>query len=312
MNKTAATKIFNELWTAFDRHYALFEVKGINWKQLGNLYRSKITAEISEKAFFNLCCDMIARLNDNHVRLKDISKEMFRSGLLGEQTEDSVTFSRELINKCFLKGKAKFALDNIFFYGRTANNVGYIHFDRFHCRADTLAAFDIIIKGLSGCRAFIIDVRKNMGGDDIIGKRIADHFADAKRLYMKTSSKIGPERQDFAPARDWYVENRNLKTTGKPVVLLTDRTSVSAAENFALAFKVMPNAAVIGDITSGCYADSFWFKLSNGWETAISFKLFTDGNNVCYEGLGVAPDYRIVNTVDDVKNERDPVLLFAL
>ncbi len=41
--------VFNEAWTAIDKHYALFEIKGINWNLIYDQYRSQVTENITEK-----------------------------------------------------------------------------------------------------------------------------------------------------------------------------------------------------------------------------------------------------------------------
>jgi C-terminal processing protease CtpA/Prc len=94
----------------------------------------------------------------------------------------------------------------------------------------------------------------------------------------------------------------------KNVVLLIHRHSLSAAENFALAMRVIPHVTLVGDMTSGCFADAYGTRLPNGWRFSISFKLFTDQNGFCWEGIGVPPDLRQINSVADIKNKTDRVL----
>lgn len=324
MNKHRAVRVFDSLWTGFARHYALFRAKGVDWNRVRSVFRPKIRQGITEGALFDLCCEMLGLLNDNHVRLKR-GERIYRSGLLGEMKNPSRGFSRELLRDRYLVGKHREQmggmffcgkpsrkLDSVFFYGRLAGNVGYVHFDRFHLRSESIASFHKAMLELGDCGAFVVDVRNNRGGDDLLGMWMADYFADQNLPYMITRTKFGPGPEDFAAPRIWCVENQRSPSSGKPAALLTDRSSVSAAENFALAFKAMQNAVVVGDVTSGCFADCFWDRLPNGWEFSVSFKLFTDADGFCYEGLGVPPDYRVVNTARDIREGHDRVLETAL
>ena len=40
--------------------------------------------------------------------------------------------------------------------------------------------------------------------------------------------------------------------------------------------------------------------------------LFVDHNGFCWEGIGIPPDFRIINTKDDLEDGRDRVLEFAI
>jgi len=136
---------------------------------------------------------------------------------------------------------------------------------------------------------YFVDVRHNSGGDDRVGKAIADRFADRKRLYMVTRDRNGPKHDDFAEPKYWHVDPAERTFTG-PVILLTSRLSISAAENFALAMRVIPHVTVVGDTTSGCFADMEWHDLPNGWTVSVSRNLFVDYTGKCWEGTGVPPD----------------------
>ena len=60
------------------------------------------------------------------------------------------------------------------------------------------------------------------------------------------------------------------------------------------------------------FADVYGDRLPNGWSFGVSFKLFVDPTGFCWEGIGVPPDIRIINTPEDIAAGRDMVLEFAL
>jgi tetratricopeptide (TPR) repeat protein len=129
---------------------------------------------------------------------------------------------------------------------------------------------------------------------------------------MKTYMKNGPAPDDFESPRYFYADPAGPRQFTGPIVLLTNRWAISAAENFALAMRVMPHATLIGDFTSGVFADVYGDRLPNGWTFGVSFKLFVDPTGFCWEGIGVPPDIRVINAPGDIEAGRDRVLELAL
>jgi carboxyl-terminal processing protease len=306
---------FEVLWQTFDRNYALFGPKRVDWAALYRVYRPMVTAETSDDELFGIMSNLLEHLNDNHVRLVGGGRQ-YRSGILNELNgegfaeEEMADFSIALIQSKYLvseieaRGRLRFAW--------LPDSVGYLRIRGFAELAQTSEAIDEIMNEFRDAKAVVIDLRATPGGDDQVGKAIASRFADRKRLYMKTFQRNGPEHDDFAPARYFYVEPQGPVQFTKTLVVLTNRWGISAAENFALAMRVLPHATLIGDFTSGVFADVYGDRLPNGWQFGVSFKLFVDPAGFCWEGIGVPMDLRITNAPADIAERRDRVLEFAL
>lgn len=302
-------KNFEFLWKTFDRNYALFGAKGVDWNALYNIYRPQVTAGTTDEELFTIMSNMLGHLNDNHVRLI-WGQKRFSAGLLNQlKMED---FSLDLIKGKYLKGKFENRVRNIYTYGWLTDSIGYFHFRGFGNIDRSTEVIDEVLKEFKDAKGIVVDVRHNGGGDDRVGKLIADRFADRKRLYMITRIRNGKNHDDFTPPRYWYVEPDGPTQFTKNVILLTHRFSVSAADNFALAMRVIPHVTVVGDLTSGCFADVYGDRLPNGWRFGVSFKLFTDYSGFCWEGIGVPMDLRILNSKEDIDNKTDRVLEFAV
>jgi carboxyl-terminal processing protease len=322
-------KNFEHLWKTFDQNYGIFGAKKVDWHALYKVYRPQVTPQATDDELFEIMSRMLKHLNDNHVMLRSPNRT-FISGILGElfgelsgkpidellneiQLND---FSLELIKNNYLKGnfkiREKIRNESLFTYGKLSDSIGYFHFGGFIKLKESRAIIDEIIQELKDCKGIIVDVRFNVGGDDRIGKLIADRFADRKRLYMITKIRNGADHNDFTAPKYWHVEPDGPMQFTKPVVLLTHRLSISAAENFALAMRVLPHVTVIGDSTSGCFADAYGDKLPNGWDFFVPYKLFTDHEGFCWEGIGVPPDLRIINSKNNIEQGHDKVLEFAV
>ncbi len=220
--------------------------------------------------------------------------------------------ARRPVPESYLTGPLQERVDGVFGFGWATEGVGYLHLTGFGDAERSRLAIDEVVGIFKSARAVIIDVRRNGGGDDRVGKLIADRFADRRRLYMTTQDRIGPEHDDFASPKLWYVDPGGPVQFVRTVLLLTDRTSISAAENFALAMKVLPHATQVGDLTSGCFADVARRALPNGWTVSYSFNLFLDHTGFCWEGIGVPPEIRQVNTRADRERDQDRVFELAL
>jgi tetratricopeptide (TPR) repeat protein len=306
---------FEVLWETFDRNYGIFGPKRVDWDALYRVYRPLLTPETTEDELFEIMSRLLGHLNDNHVRLV-AGERQFRSGILwelggeGYAEQEMRDFSISLVQREYLVGDLE--ARGIFRFGWLPDSIGYLRIRGFSDVARSSEAIDHIMRVFQGAQAIVVDLRVTPGGDDRVGKAIADRFADTKRLYMKTYERNGPEHDDFAPPKYWYVEPGGpIQFTG-PVVVLMNRWAISAAENFALAMRVLPHVTLAGDFTSGVYADVYGDRLPNGWQFSVSFKLFVDHTGFCWEGIGVPPDLRIINTPDDIAAGRDRVLEFGL
>ncbi len=306
---SAPEQNFEYLWQTYNRNYAIFGAKKIDWDALYKIYRPRVTAQTTDEELFDIMATLIGHLNDNHVRLTSPFRS-FQSGILGEMKMED--FSLDLIKEKYLKGRFQARVNGVFHYGWLTDSIGYFHFRGFGRMEESAAAIDEILKEFKDAKGIVVDVRSNGGGDDRVGKLIADRFADRKRLYMKTRIRNGPRHTDFTSWKYWYVEPDGAAQFTRPVILLTHRHSVSAAENFALAMRVLPNVTTMGDATSGVFADVYGDRLPNGWRFSVSFKLFVDQTGFCWEGIGVPVEIRQTNTKQYIEQKRDKVIELAI
>ncbi len=314
-------KNFEYLWREFDTRYALFLPKRIDWNLIYRIYRPKVTPQTNDDELFEIMSSMLTHLNDLHVRLDSKTPpRSFKSGKSHETVMERFgsvenfikVFRQRPIGEKYLNTELQERHENIFAFAWLTDDIGYFHFNKFNDVDKSSEVIDEIVRTFKNARGIVIDIRRNGGGDDRVGKAIADRFADKKRLYMTIQDKNGPGHSDFADPVEWFVEPGGPYQFTKPVILLTDFTSGSAAENFALAMRVLPHATIVGDFTAGCFADADAGKLPNGWYFSLSINLFKDQNGFCWEGIGVPPDFRITNTKEDLEGGRDRVLEFAI
>jgi len=309
--------LFEELWDSYDRQYALFEAKRVDWNALYQIYRPRVTPQTTDDELFTLMAQLLGHLNDNHVILvaDDLSRA-FSAGYLGRYiNEVGLAAAMELLATPPMPARYYTAPPRSrggghLLSGWVGPGIGYVHIAAFEDPEASGAAMDSILADFSGARGLIVDIRNDEGGDDRVGKVLADRFADRRRLYMVTRERIGAGREDFTPARYWHVEPGGAAQFTAPVILLQNRLAVSAGDNFALAMRVLPHVTSLGDFTSGCMADMRWQDLPNGWRYSISFNRFDDYAGRCWEGIGVPPDIMVREATSD--GVTDPAFETAL
>ena len=305
---------FDAFWRAFNENYALFDVKHIDWDRVRRVYRPRVTSATTDDELWSLLTEMIDLLNDAHVTLWDgETGRTERSGRrgIGIGPFESGRFSWDVVQSSLVSDADKDA-DGRIRWGRLPHDVGYLRITGFDDVPQSSRAVDRALGVLADCQGLVVDVRHNGGGDDRVGRAIACRFADQTRDYMTVAvRRIGTMPPKFAPPITWKVRPRPGGFV-KPVAVLVDDRSISAAENFAMAMKVLPHATLIGETTCGVMADAIPHPLPGGWGLTIPVNVFRDSGGVCWEGIGITPDLSVVNTAEEIDGGTDRQLRFAL
>ena len=172
-------KNFEQLWQTFDQQYGIFVPKRVDWNLLYKVYRPKVTPRTTDRQLYDIMCQMLGHLNDNHVTLSSPFGR-FRGGVLQQIRNEG--FSRNLIKRKYLNNNFKSKLGGRFIYGWLYKSIGYFHFSGFQDIAGSSAAIDEIIKTFKDSKGIVIDIRNNFGGNDIVGKAIANRFTKKKDI----------------------------------------------------------------------------------------------------------------------------------
>ncbi|HUF12979.1 MAG TPA: S41 family peptidase [Longimicrobiales bacterium] len=299
--------VFDSLWSAFHHTYALFEDKSVPWRAVGDAYRPRALRATTEEELFDVLAEMLATLNDNHVKLTGWSRIMSAAGDLryAGPPED---FSTELIRQHYLLAAPQERAGGSIAFGWLPDSVGYVHITRM---ADVRASADALDEALAtfaDARGVVLDLRRNSGGDDPVGQALASRFADRPRHYMTTRLKSGRGADDFTAPRYWNIEPPAGGGFTRPVAVLTHQFTFSAGENFLLALRVLPHVTVVGTRTSGSMGETTNDVLPNGWVYRTVMARIVDADGRSWEGIGIPPQLRVVNSPEEIRGGRDRVL----
>lgn len=171
-------------------------------------------------------------------------------------------------------------------------NVRYLRIASFAWRSDASgAAYDAAMAFLKGGDAVIVDIRGNGGGGTSAVRYAISHFMppEPERLLMTFTDDDGKPDQSrvlsYLPAG---------RVTGKPLYVLVDPGTVSAAEEFAYHVRQFRLGKLVGGNTAGAANNNQLFPLSNGFVASISFfspKHPVSGTN--WEQTGIRPDIEV-------------------
>jgi carboxyl-terminal processing protease len=302
---------FEHVWKTLDRNYGQFLIKHADWDALYRVYRPQVTPQTTDAELWDILLAMMGNLNDGHLALADGKRRIGGGRNNGLFTNDG--FSLDLVKSKYLQGKFSDALGGSFCSGWLAEGVGYLYIGDLKDGLEPITkTIDAVMAEFAKARVMIVDVRNNPGGTGRAVEIVANRFADRRRHYSASRIRYGPKHDDF-----WPWEFRNIEPGGPlqftgPTVLLTDRISASAAEHLTMAMRVLPHATVVGDTTEGALSSQFPERMPNGWTLWVAFKEVRDHDGVCWDGVGIPPDLRVLNTAADIAAGRDQILDFAM
>jgi len=314
------------LWNDFNEIHAYIDIRMsynqtyTSWDEVYEHYRDEliITGGDRDGAYlFSVCCKMLGELNDPHVSLAAPSGNFYWLNEDDKLKAEEAWFNLYVIKDKYLENQG-IDKGNFFTYGRFKpelnNNIGYIYIESFMDnnspdQQNWAREIDDITNYFQDrdIKALVIDIRNNSGGSGPIAEFIAGRFTSVQKNYMKASAKNGPGRNDFSAPMTFRVRPEGTRFT-KPIALLTNRATVSAAEWFAMAMKTQKHVTHVGTTTRGAFSPKTARPMINGWYYTISAFRVTDIEGKCFEGRGISPDSEYIFTggleAEDAQSER--------
>lgn len=298
---------FEALWRIIDRHYCFLDYKqheiGLDWQAVYNKYRVRVDDDMSQMQLFEVLTQMLGELRDGHVNLS-ASHDYGRYWSWYENYP--ANFSDTLLRR-YMGTDYKIAsgLD----YRILDDNIGYIRYESFSSPIGE-GNLDDVLMHMMLCQGIIIDIRNNGGGDLTNADKLAARFCQEKTLVGYVQHKTGPGHGEFSSMEPHYLEPSGNLRWHKPVVVLTNRHVYSAANEFVMYMKALPQAKIVGDHTGGGAGMPFSSSLPNGWSVRFSAVPTYDAQRQSIE-FGIDPDYRVEITDADFARGRDTIIEFA-
>jgi len=141
---------------------------------------------------------------------------------------------------------------------------------------------------LNNTESLIIDLRGNFGGDEQTVQLLASYLLN-KRTHLLDMHKPLEDRIEQHWSFD-YVEGPKFGED-KPVYILIDQDSFSAAEDFSYSMKNLKRATLVGKTTGGAANSGEMVSLDSHFSLFLpSSRGVSPITKTNWQGVGVAPD----------------------
>ena len=275
---------FEQLWKILDEHYCFFEQKGIDWNAVHAKYSPRVSQNMSPEELFGVCADMLNELCDGHTNLSAPFATSYYTKWWSDYPQN---YSARLVEEYYFNFNYR-SLGGIK-YGILPQNIAYIHYSSFTSGIGE-GNLDAVLAYCASCDGLIFDVRDNGGGsitnvETFVARCISERL-DAGTICHKN----GPGHGDFSDPYPFYFDPAPAGRVmwGKPIVVLCNRSTFSAANNFVSIMKCLPNVRVVGSTTCGGSGMPFSSELPNGWGVRFSASPVRDPQGNLTE-FGVEP-----------------------
>lgn len=290
---------FDALWTVVDQHYCFFDEKEVDWNEVYRRYRPRVADDMRALEFFNLCAQMLDELRDGHVNLSSSFKVSYYRKWWSDYPQN---YDERLVEQYYMK--FDYSTVGGIDYAVLASNVGYIRYPSFSYPVGE-SALDAILSQFALCKGIIIDVRNNGGGAITNVETLVSRFIGERMLAGTICHKTGPGHNDFSDPFPFYFEPAEPGRVKwiKPVVVLTNRSTFSAANNFVSIMQYVPGVSIVGARTGGGSGMPFSSEIPCGWGIRMS---------ACpvYDPMGKTTEFG-VDPTPGCEVDLDPVLALA-
>ena len=186
-------------------------------------------------------------------------------------------------------------------------NIGYIRLKSFNENSDK--QFLKSIKNFEKnkkIKGYVLDLRNNPGGLLTQAINITDFFLDDGEIVSTKGRNVSETRKFFARKGD--------EVKGKPIVVLINNGSASAAEIFAGALKDHKRAIILGESSYGKGSVQSIIPLKNGGGIRLTISKYYLPSGKSISEVGVTPDILVEEIGDDfkIKSEKDNQLNYAI
>jgi len=215
-------------------------------------------------------------------------------------------------------------IPRVFSYRLIDEKYGYIRIQNFwdeHIVED----FTKALEQLKESKGLILDLRENGGGDERKGIQIAGRLVQ-KQIYFHQPELESVSLKIVQEVIDSKIKDANeLKTKycmgavpcgpwqyDKPVVILVNWRTGSAAEGFTAGLKYSGRACVIGERTSGGTGNPYYVELPGGAKGRICCNKSNNPDGSRLQGVGIQPDIPVKRTIKGIAEGRDEILEEAI
>ncbi len=277
---------FDALWQVFDTHYCFFEEKGVDWDSVYRVYRPRVNAKTDIMEFYKVCSSMINELRDGHVNLTSPFATSYYKKWWSDYPQN---YDQRLVEQYYLRfnGLSRGGIT----YAMLPDSVAYLRYPSFaNPPSDTTLDWAFML--MRNAKGLVFDIRNNGGGSVDGVSTFVSRFIDRRMLVGYISHKTGPGHNDFSKPFAYYIDPSSRLHWRKPIVVLMNRSTFSAANNFVSVMQYVPGVTLVGDRTGGGSGMPFASEIPCGWSVRFSASPVYDQQMRLTEH-GIEPDVHV-------------------
>ena len=321
---------FEVLWNTFEKQYAFFNQRKVNWNEIKKQYQPKIENIKTDRELYELFGEILDLFNDGHIKLdvpdslmiksvskktivKKKSKKDVTTDIINTYLSNSRTYNNGVIKWGILKnsdiGYIQITDMNNFSNYISNINIPTEQFKKEYNKIlqtktgleqldDELKGVDFamskVLNELTKTETAIVDLRFNGGGYETVALKLLSYFINEPKHILSIKAK---KNNSYTKEQKYVLQPSENRYKGKLIVLTSHRTA-SAAEIFVLGTLAYPEIKRFGSSTEGIFSEILWKNLPNGWEFSLSNEIYSDPNGNVYEITGV-PVNNVINYPKD-------------
>ncbi|MGN7720462.1 S41 family peptidase [Chitinophaga sp. 22620] len=220
--------------------------------------------------------------HDGHLYVRDDPETA--GNLLNKKPDTTEAFSYDL----FYYGQK--AIDNNFGFREVKvldGNTGYIKISEINISSKSLPVLFAAMRFVANTKALIIDLRGNGGGGSDVGAVFESFFLAKNVPLLEFKSRHGESTLEKTVA--WLTEPKYER----PLYILIDGGTASAAEALAYALQMHKRAVIVGQPSAGGAHMNTWYPVNEHLYVSVSTAApAKPGTEESWEQKGVQPDHR--------------------
>jgi carboxyl-terminal processing protease len=304
ITRELAEKAFDDLWSGFDRQYAMFTLRPeVDWNKSRSAFRPRAIESKSTYQLVEILAEMLKPLRDLHVHLTLAGNEVSTFDRPRESNVNRTALG-ELIGVLQPAGKTVL-------WAVTPEKIGFITVSGW-TDPGIPQQVDSVLEKMRDTKGLVFDVRLNGGGSETFARDVAGRFLEQEYVYASSRYRNGPEHADLGPQQARKVQPRGPWRYERPVVLLMGQRCMSSNESFISMMNGAPNVTTMGDHTCGSSGNPVVIQLPLGITVTVPrwMDLLPDGTPL--DERGIEPKIKFVSQPGAFEGLRDDLLAEAL
>jgi C-terminal processing protease CtpA/Prc len=175
-------------------------------------------------------------------------------------------------------------------------NIGHIQLSEINISSKSLSLLHSTMDFVSHTDTLIIDLRNNGGGGSDVGAVLETYFYSKPTVFLEFRSRDG--KTETSQTVNWLTNQRYLK----PIYIVINGGTASAAEAFAFSLQANHRAKIVGERSAGAAHMNSWYFINNEIYLSVSTAAPTlQGTESNWERKGVQPEI-VIDTKSDLKS----------